>query len=57
VTEGTNTIVGTDPAVILSEARKILAGTRGPARIPDLWDGSAASRIVDILEHDLGSGS
>ena len=57
VTEGTNTVVGTDPAVILSETRKILAGTRAPARIPEFWDGSAAGRIVDILERDLGSGT
>ncbi len=56
VTQGTNTMVGSDPSTILSELRKILDGAGKQGRIPDLWDGSAASRIVDILERDLEKG-
>lgn len=49
VEEGTNTLVGSDPARILSAARNILAGRNTKGRIPALWDGRAAERIVQIL--------
>jgi UDP-N-acetylglucosamine 2-epimerase (non-hydrolysing) len=55
VTHGTNTIVGTKPDIILSETRKILAGEAKLGQIPELWDGGAARRIVDVLERDLRS--
>jgi len=54
VSQGTNRIVGTDPATILAEARKILSGDAEPAGIPERWDGRAAARIADVLERDLG---
>ena len=48
VTEGTNTVVGCDPARIVSEARRVLR--LGVARrCPDLWDGQAGERIADVL--------
>jgi UDP-N-acetylglucosamine 2-epimerase (non-hydrolysing) len=49
VTEGTNTVVGSDPQRIIDECSIILrdGGKRG--RIPELWDGKAARRIVGIL--------
>jgi len=50
VTEGTNTVVGTDPARIVREARRILSGKGKSGRIPRLWDGKAALRIVRILK-------
>jgi len=53
VTQGTNRVVGTDPGTIRSEARKILDGDGKAGRVPDLWDGLAARRIVDVLEGDL----
>jgi len=49
VTGGTNTVVGTDPSVILSAARRILSGTHKNGLIPELWDGHAAERLVEIL--------
>jgi len=49
VTEGTNILVGSDPAVILREARAILAGNSKAGRCPTLWDGRAAERIVKVL--------
>jgi UDP-N-acetylglucosamine 2-epimerase (non-hydrolysing) len=55
VSQGTNTIVGTAPEAILSEARKILGGEAKRGQIPELWDGGAARRIVDVLERDLRS--
>jgi UDP-N-acetylglucosamine 2-epimerase (non-hydrolysing) len=54
VTQGTNTIVGTDPATIRAEAEKVLEGKGKAGRIPELWDGRTAERIVDVLERDLG---
>jgi len=46
---GTNVLVGNDPAAILAAARPILAGETVSGRVPELWDGHAAERIVDIL--------
>lgn len=47
--EGSNTIVGTDPLVIQHEAEKILSGRGKTGRIPALWDGRAAERILATL--------
>jgi UDP-N-acetylglucosamine 2-epimerase (non-hydrolysing) len=49
VSDGTNTLAGTEPAAILALARAILdtGGKRG--RIPPLWDGHAATRIAAVI--------
>jgi len=49
ISQGTNLLVGTDPAKIIAAARDTLAGKGKVGRIPPLWDGHAAKRIVDIL--------
>jgi UDP-N-acetylglucosamine 2-epimerase (non-hydrolysing) len=49
VSEGTNVLVGTDPARICAEARKVLNGESAIGRCPELWDGQAAERIVACL--------
>jgi len=54
VTEGTNRIVGRDPQRIRDAAKELLAGPPPEGRIPALWDGGAAARIIDVLERDLG---
>jgi UDP-N-acetylglucosamine 2-epimerase (non-hydrolysing) len=46
----TNRVIGTDPDVILRTAEEILNGKRTVAKKPPLWDGSAAVRVVDIIE-------
>src|SRR5215213_5428925 len=48
---GTNRVVGTDPARIVAEAEAALArgGQKEPPRVPPLWDGRAAERILDAL--------
>jgi UDP-N-acetylglucosamine 2-epimerase (non-hydrolysing) len=53
IDEGTNRLVGSDPAVLAAEVGKILDGDAPRGRIPALWDGRAAHRIVDVLERDL----
>jgi UDP-N-acetylglucosamine 2-epimerase (non-hydrolysing) len=52
-TQGTNQIVGLDPAKILAAARDVLAGKIRAGRIPEFWDGNAAERIVDILLREI----
>lgn len=53
VTEGTNTLVGGDVSKILAAAAEIMAGKGKAGRIPDLWDGASAKRIVAIMEQAL----
>ncbi|HEC33774.1 MAG TPA: UDP-N-acetylglucosamine 2-epimerase (non-hydrolyzing) [Chloroflexi bacterium] len=55
ITGGTNVLVGTDPARIVAETRRILAGEGKTGCVPELWDGHAAERIVKILR-DWRSG-
>ena len=47
VEEGTNTVVGTNPALIRGAVRTVLAGGGKRGRVPELWDGRAAERIRD----------
>jgi UDP-N-acetylglucosamine 2-epimerase (non-hydrolysing) len=47
---GTNVLVGMDRDKIVAEARRALVAGPGRHRIPDLWDGKAAARIVDVIE-------
>ena len=49
--EGTNVLVGSSPDLILAELAKILVGQGKQGRIPPLWDGQAAGRIVEALRH------
>ena len=46
VTEGTNTIVGTDAVKILQCVDDILSSGGKSGRIPEYWDGQAATRVV-----------
>lgn len=48
---GTNRVVGTDPERIVAEAERALADDerKEPPRVPPLWDGHTAGRILDAL--------
>ncbi len=50
VFEGTNRLVGSDPVLIEREALAALDGPARSGRVPELWDGRAAVRIVDAIE-------
>jgi UDP-N-acetylglucosamine 2-epimerase (non-hydrolysing) len=49
ILEGTNILVGLDPERIIAEGLRVLREPMSRARTPELWDGRAASRIVEIL--------
>lgn len=48
-TIGTNELVGTNPDAIKPALDKLFSGEWKKGGIPELWDGNAAERIVDIL--------
>lgn len=50
---GTNTLVGMDPKRIVETTQRVLEGKYKQGRIPDLWDGQAAGRIVEALQERL----
>jgi len=54
VEQGTNTVVGTDPAVIRRAAVEVLDGAVKKGRVPQLWDGHTAERIAEVFERALG---
>ena len=51
ISDGTNLLVGTDPANILDGWRRVKQGRASgqKSRVPPLWDGCAAERIVGVL--------
>jgi UDP-N-acetylglucosamine 2-epimerase (non-hydrolysing) len=49
VTQGTNTVVGRDMALLKIEVERILNGQGKRGTIPPLWDGRSAERIADHL--------
>ena len=53
VEEGTNVLVSEDCSAILGAASEILGGKAATGRVPPLWDGHAASRIINALEERL----
>jgi UDP-N-acetylglucosamine 2-epimerase (non-hydrolysing) len=50
VSEGTNIVVGNDSETITREASAALARPMPKGRVPELWDGRAAERIVNAIE-------
>lgn len=55
VNEGTNTLVGTNPEIIVQVANTVLSRRRdiGDVRRPELWDGRASERILAALANEL----
>jgi len=51
--EGTNELAGTDTAKIISFADQILTGKWKTGKIPELWDGHTAERIIGTIEKNL----
>ncbi len=55
VEQGTNTIVGTDPVKIQASFDEVMANGGKAGRIPELWDGSAAERIAQVISDWMDS--
>lgn len=53
ITEGTNVLIGTDPSRLGPEIGKMVKRDWKKGSIPELWDGRAAERIVDVILNKL----
>jgi UDP-N-acetylglucosamine 2-epimerase (non-hydrolysing) len=53
ITVSTNELVGSDEAKIISSIKKMIKGKWKNCSIPNLWDGNAGKRIVEVLERIL----
>jgi len=49
IDQGTNTLVGLDPERIIAAGLHALSATPASRPAPELWDGRAAGRILDLL--------
>lgn len=49
VDEGTNVLIGPEPEKLLQASNEIISGRSKKGKIPDLWDGKTAERIVAHL--------
>lgn len=54
VIEGTNVLIGNDPARMLEACHEILRNGGKAGRIPELWDGHASERIAAVMQEWLG---
>lgn len=50
IEQGTNRLVGSEKAAILDAVSHVFENGSRPHRVPPLWDGNAAKRIVDVIE-------
>ena len=51
VEQGTNTIVGTDEHRIWNCYQETVSGSGKSGRVPTLWDGRAAERIIGVIDN------
>lgn len=56
VDEGTNTLAGQDPDRILAAFNSVMRGEGKAGRIPELWDGHAATRIAKTIRDSIAYG-
>jgi UDP-N-acetylglucosamine 2-epimerase (non-hydrolysing) len=50
---GTNVLIGSDRTLLLRAVDDVMGGRFKRGRVPELWDGRAAGRIVEILLAEL----
>jgi UDP-N-acetylglucosamine 2-epimerase (non-hydrolysing) len=53
ITTGTNVMTGLDKEMIVSLAERAFTEEWKPSRVPELWDGAASKRIVEVLRQSL----
>src|SRR5262249_27736679 len=49
ISVGTNRLVGLDPEQILSAVSRVLSTPRRAHTVPEMWDGRASERILNVL--------
>jgi len=49
VTQGTNQLIGSEPAAIVEKSFEILNGNKKSGSVPQFWDDQVSKRIVEIL--------
>ena len=58
VEEGTNTVLGASGPALMTAFDEFMAGrNRKTGRVPHLWDGRAAERILDVIVASLSAGA
>lgn len=55
IEQGGNVLVGLEASKIVATARNVLHQAPRPRQMPELWDGRAAGRILDLLTMDCPS--
>jgi UDP-N-acetylglucosamine 2-epimerase (non-hydrolysing) len=50
VEQGTNELIGTDPAALAPALERLFAGEWKQGSVPPLWDGKTGERVVAELE-------
>jgi UDP-N-acetylglucosamine 2-epimerase (non-hydrolysing) len=53
ISEGTNTLLGLDPARIAEIPALLAASEDEPRRVPELWDGAASGRLAEAVAAHL----
>jgi UDP-N-acetylglucosamine 2-epimerase (non-hydrolysing) len=51
IVEGTNHLIGRDPVRLSAVLDEVISGDLRDGRIPELWDGQAAERILHVLRN------
>jgi len=54
IEQGTNRLVGIETGSILRAVLETLESPQASGKVPDLWDGCASSRILDVLQREIG---
>jgi len=49
VTQGTNQLIGSEPAAIVEKSFEILNGNKKSGSVPQFWDDQVSKRIVEVL--------
>lgn len=57
ITDGTNILIGLKPDRVVAFAKEFIEGDTAEKRLPILWDGKTAGRIVGSLDEFFGLGT